>query len=168
MKYAIIIPDGCADEPQVELGGKTPLAAAAIPVMDALAKRGLELVEGVDGKPGQVKFVPPNWINTYRHWMENIQDWCISRQLWWGHRIPAWYDAAGTAYVGRSEEEVRAKHGLGGVAGYDLAETDDADPARVAVVQDVTAAYLRSVLDADGRAWADARRSLTIGRIDSK
>ena len=61
-----------------------------------------------------------------------------------------------------------AKHGLGGVAGYDLAETDDADPARVAVVQDVTAAYLRSVLDADGRAWADAQRSLTIGRIDSK
>ena len=61
-----------------------------------------------------------------------------------------------------------AKHALGGVAGYDLAETDDADPARVAVVQDVTAAYLRSVLDADGRAWVDAQRSLTIGRIDSK
>jgi predicted dienelactone hydrolase len=61
-----------------------------------------------------------------------------------------------------------AKHGLGGVAGYDLAETDDADAARVAVVQDMTAAYLRSVLDADGRAWADAQRSLTIGRIDSK
>jgi predicted dienelactone hydrolase len=61
-----------------------------------------------------------------------------------------------------------AKHGLGGVAGYDLAETDDADPARVAVVQDVTAAYLRGVLDADDRAWADAQRSLTIGRIESK
>jgi len=76
--------------------------------MDALARRGLELVEN-----GDVRFVPPNWINTYRHWMQNIQDWCISRQLWWGHRIPAWYDAAGKAYVGRSEEEVRAKHGLG-------------------------------------------------------
>lgn len=61
-----------------------------------------------------------------------------------------------------------AKHGLGGVAGYDLAETDDADPARLAVVQELTAAYLRSALDGDGRAWADAQRSLTIGRIDSK
>src|SRR5690606_14003138 len=62
--------------------------------MDALARRGLELVES-----GKVKFVPPNWINTYRHWMENIQDWCISRQLWWGHRIPAWFDAEGKCYV---------------------------------------------------------------------
>ncbi|WP_066093749.1 valine--tRNA ligase [Xanthomonas massiliensis] len=76
--------------------------------MDGLARRGLELVES-----GQVKFVPPNWINTYRHWMENIQDWCISRQLWWGHRIPAWYDEAGNVYVGRSEDEVRRRHGLG-------------------------------------------------------
>ncbi|WP_426683315.1 valine--tRNA ligase [Xanthomonas translucens pv. undulosa] len=76
--------------------------------MDALAKRGLELVES-----GQITFVPPNWINTYRHWMENIQDWCISRQLWWGHRIPAWFDDAGTCYVGRDEAEARAKHGLG-------------------------------------------------------
>ncbi|QJD66600.1 valine--tRNA ligase [Xanthomonas campestris pv. badrii] len=76
--------------------------------MDALAKRGLELVES-----GQIRFVPPNWINTYRHWMENIQDWCISRQLWWGHRIPAWFDAAGKYYVGHDEAEVRAKHGLG-------------------------------------------------------
>jgi valyl-tRNA synthetase len=70
--------------------------------MDSLAKRGLELVEN-----GSVKFVPPNWINTYRHWMENIQDWCISRQLWWGHRIPAWYDEAGNLYVGRNEAEAR-------------------------------------------------------------
>ena len=76
--------------------------------MDGLARRGMQLVEG-----GEVKFVPPNWINTYRHWMENIQDWCISRQLWWGHRIPAWYDEAGNIYVGRDEAEVRAKHGLG-------------------------------------------------------
>ena len=76
--------------------------------MDGLARRGMELVER-----GEVKFVPPNWINTYRHWMENIQDWCISRQLWWGHRIPAWYDEAGNIYVGRDEAGVRAKHGLG-------------------------------------------------------
>ncbi|MFT4257024.1 MAG: valine--tRNA ligase [Pseudoxanthomonas sp.] len=72
--------------------------------MDGLAKRGLELVEN-----GDVRFVPPNWINTYRHWMENIQDWCISRQLWWGHRIPAWFDEAGNVYVGRDEAEARAK-----------------------------------------------------------
>ena len=75
--------------------------------MDGLARRGLELVES-----GEVKFVPPNWINTYRHWMENIQDWCISRQLWWGHRIPAWFDAEGNCHVGRSEAEVRARLGL--------------------------------------------------------
>jgi valyl-tRNA synthetase len=74
--------------------------------MDGFARRGMELVEN-----GSVKFVPPNWINTYRHWMENIQDWCISRQLWWGHRIPAWYDDAGNVHVGRDEAEVRAKVG---------------------------------------------------------
>jgi valyl-tRNA synthetase len=73
--------------------------------MDALAKRGLALVEGGDGAPDKIDFVPPNWINTYRHWLENIQDWTISRQLWWGHRIPAWFDEAGNVYVARSEEE---------------------------------------------------------------
>lgn len=76
--------------------------------MDALAKRGLELVEN-----GSIQFVPANWINTYRHWMENIQDWCISRQLWWGHRIPAWFDEAGTCHVGRDEADARARAGLG-------------------------------------------------------
>ncbi|WP_297832878.1 valine--tRNA ligase [Thermomonas sp.] len=76
--------------------------------MDTLGARGLELVEN-----GSVRFVPPNWVNTYRHWMENLQDWCISRQLWWGHRIPAWFDEAGRIYVGRDEAEVRAAHGLG-------------------------------------------------------
>ncbi|MNM42532.1 Valine--tRNA ligase [compost metagenome] len=75
--------------------------------MDGLAKRGLELVEN-----GSIKFVPPNWINTYRHWMENIQDWCISRQLWWGHRIPAWFDEAGNCYVGHDEADARAKNGV--------------------------------------------------------
>jgi valyl-tRNA synthetase len=73
--------------------------------MDELGKLGLDAVES-----GEVEFVPGNWINTYRHWMENLQDWCISRQLWWGHRIPAWYDENGNIYVGRSEEEVREKH----------------------------------------------------------
>jgi valyl-tRNA synthetase len=86
--------------------------------MDQLGRRGLELVEN-----GSVRFVPGNWINTYRHWMENIQDWCISRQLWWGHRIPAWYDDAGRVYVGRSEDEVRTRHGLGADLG--LRRDDD-------------------------------------------
>ncbi|WP_313400907.1 valine--tRNA ligase [Stenotrophomonas sp.] len=86
--------------------------------MDGLAKRGLELVEN-----GSIKFVPGNWINTYRHWMENIQDWCISRQLWWGHRIPAWFDEAGNCYVGRNEADARAKAGLGA----DVVLTQDSD-----------------------------------------
>jgi len=62
---------------------------------------------------GDIKFVPDNWKNTYFEWMRNIQDWCISRQIWWGHRIPAWYDEQGDVYVGRSEAEIREKHGLG-------------------------------------------------------
>lgn len=57
----------------------------------------------------EVSFVPENWVNTYNHWMENIQDWTISRQLWWGHQIPAWYDADGKVYVARSEEEAQAQ-----------------------------------------------------------
>ncbi len=73
--------------------------------MDELGKLGLEAVES-----GKVGFVPGNWINTYRHWMENLKDWCISRQLWWGHRIPAWYDENGRVHVGRTEAEVRQQH----------------------------------------------------------
>ncbi len=61
---------------------------------------------------GQIKFVPENWTKTYFEWMNNIQDWCISRQLWWGHRIPAWYDDAGNIYVGESETVVRAHYKL--------------------------------------------------------
>jgi valyl-tRNA synthetase len=61
---------------------------------------------------GSIRFVPENWSRTYFEWMRNIKDWCISRQLWWGHRIPAWYDADGKVYVGRSEAEARAAHGL--------------------------------------------------------
>ena len=63
-------------------------------------------------KSGEIKFVPENWDKTYYQWMNNIQDWCISRQLWWGHRIPAWYDESGKIYVGRTEAEVREKHAL--------------------------------------------------------
>ncbi|RFF30294.1 valine--tRNA ligase [Wenzhouxiangella sediminis] len=75
--------------------------------MDELGKIGLDAVES-----GEVEFVPGNWINTYRHWMENLQDWCISRQLWWGHRIPAWYDEDGNVHVGRTEDEARANSDL--------------------------------------------------------
>jgi len=62
---------------------------------------------------GAIRFVPENWTKTYYNWLEDIQDWCISRQLWWGHRIPAWYDDNGEVYVGSDEAEVRARHGLG-------------------------------------------------------
>ena len=68
--------------------------------MEGLAKRGLEAVAS-----GEVKFYPEHWTTTYNHWLENIQDWCISRQLWWGHQIPAWYGDDGKVYVGRSVEE---------------------------------------------------------------
>ena len=62
---------------------------------------------------GRIQFIPENWDKTYFEWMRNIEDWCISRQIWWGHRIPAWYDADGTIYVGHSEAEVREKNKLG-------------------------------------------------------
>jgi valyl-tRNA synthetase len=61
---------------------------------------------------GRTRFVPESWTKTYYEWMRNIKDWCVSRQLWWGHRIPAWYDDAGGIYVGRDEAEVRRKHSL--------------------------------------------------------
>jgi len=79
--------------------------------IEPLAKPAIEAVES-----GRIKFVPENWSKTYYDWMYNIQDWCISRQLWWGHRIPAWYDEDGNVYVGHSEEEVREKNGLGDIA----------------------------------------------------
>jgi len=73
----------------------------------ALAKPAIAAVES-----GAIQFVPRQWENTYFAWMREIQDWCISRQLWWGHRIPAWYDEAGNFYVGASEAEVRADNTL--------------------------------------------------------
>ena len=74
--------------------------------MEGLAQAGLAAVA-----KGDVKFFPEHWASTYDHWLGNIQDWCISRQLWWGHQIPAWYDEAGKIYVARSEEEARRKAG---------------------------------------------------------
>ncbi len=76
--------------------------------VEPLAAEAIKAVED-----GRIKFVPENWAKTYYEWMRNIQDWCISRQIWWGHRIPAWYDAKGDTYVGRSEAEIRRKHSLG-------------------------------------------------------
>ncbi|MFT6419921.1 MAG: valyl-tRNA synthetase [Porticoccus sp.] len=73
-----------------------------------LAEKAIDAVEG-----GSIQFVPKQYENMYFSWMRDIQDWCISRQLWWGHRIPAWYDDQGNVYVGRSEEDVRERHNLG-------------------------------------------------------
>lgn len=75
--------------------------------VESLAKPAIEAVES-----GEIKFVPENWNKTYFQWMNNIQDWCISRQLWWGHRIPAWFDDQGKIYVGKDENDVRTKHKL--------------------------------------------------------
>ncbi|MDO8418498.1 MAG: valine--tRNA ligase, partial [Rubrivivax sp.] len=66
---------------------------------------------------GQVRFVPDQWVNTYNHWMNNIQDWCISRQLWWGHQIPAWYGTGGELFVARSEGEARQRATAAGYGG---------------------------------------------------
>ena len=76
--------------------------------VESLAKPAIEAVEN-----GDIQFVPKNYENMYFSWMRDLQDWCISRQLWWGHRIPAWYDADGNVYVGRDEDEVRREHNLG-------------------------------------------------------
>ncbi|TBV05913.1 valine--tRNA ligase [Phytopseudomonas dryadis] len=73
-----------------------------------LAEKAIAAVES-----GEIQFVPKQYENMYFSWMRDIQDWCISRQLWWGHRIPAWYDQAGNVFVGRDEAEVRARHNLG-------------------------------------------------------
>ena len=83
-----------------------------------LGKEALEAVED-----GRIKFVPAQYTNMYYSWMRDLQDWCISRQLWWGHRIPAWYDEQGKVYVARNEEEARSKYNLGA----DVTLTQDPD-----------------------------------------
>ena len=80
--------------------------------MDGFAKRGLAAVAN-----GDVKFFPQHWTTTYNQWLENIQDWCISRQLWWGHQIPAWYDDRGNIYVGHSEDEAKKQASAKGYRG---------------------------------------------------
>ncbi|MBI5275511.1 MAG: valine--tRNA ligase [Burkholderiales bacterium] len=74
------------------------------PTGKSIAQKAIDAVAS-----GEVRFVPENWVNTYNQWMDNIQDWCISRQLWWGHQIPAWYDEAGNVYVARDEAEAQAQ-----------------------------------------------------------
>ena len=74
---------------------------------EPLAQPAIQAVED-----GRIRFVPENWDKTYFEWMRNIEDWCISRQIWWGHRIPAWYDDEGNVYVARSEEEAREQYGI--------------------------------------------------------
>jgi valyl-tRNA synthetase len=74
----------------------------------SIAEKTLEVVN-----TGEIQFVPEHWIATYRHWINNIQDWCISRQLWWGHQIPAWYDDAGNCYVARTDADAQAQAGAG-------------------------------------------------------
>lgn len=96
----------------------------------SIAGRALEVVDN-----GDVKFIPENWTSTYRHWLENIQDWCISRQLWWGHQIPAWYKADangqpihdGTVFVGRSEEDAKAQAAKAGWSGAIVRDPDVLD-----------------------------------------
>lgn len=96
--------NGAYAEPESEFKGKT------------LTEKCIHAVES-----GQVRFIPENWVNTYNQWMNNIQDWCISRQLWWGHQIPAWYDQHGQVYVARNEAEALAQ------AGADAVLTRDED-----------------------------------------
>ncbi len=74
------------------------------PTGKSIAQKAIDAVQS-----GQVRFVPENWVNTYNQWMNHIQDWCISRQLWWGHQIPAWYDEDGRVHVARSEAEAQAQ-----------------------------------------------------------
>jgi valyl-tRNA synthetase len=102
-KHRLMIPrgdrSGAVLEPYLTDQWYVQIAPLALPAINAV-------------ESGRTRFVPENWAKTYYEWMLNIKDWCVSRQLWWGHRIPAWYDADGRHYVGRSEEEVRAKHKL--------------------------------------------------------
>jgi valyl-tRNA synthetase len=85
-----------------------------------LAEPAIEAVED-----GRIRFIPENWAKTYFEWMRNIEDWCISRQLWWGHRIPAWYDDQGREYVGRDQDEARNKYGSRPPPGSALIQEED-------------------------------------------
>ena len=113
-KHKLMVPrgdrSGAVIEPYLTDQWYVKIAPLAAPAIEAV-------------RNGSIRFVPENWSRTYFEWMRNIKDWCISRQLWWGHRIPAWYDESGKVFVGRSESEVRARHGL--APGTALRQDDD-------------------------------------------
>ena len=88
----------------VGLSKPAPALAGSSAAGKSIAQKAIDAVQS-----GEVKFVPENWVNTYNQWMNNIQDWCISRQLWWGHQIPAWYDEDGQVIVARNEAEAQAQ-----------------------------------------------------------
>jgi valyl-tRNA synthetase len=103
-KHRLVVPrgdrSGAVLEPYLTDQWYVKIAPLAAPALAAV-------------ESGRTRFVPENYSKIYYEWMRNIRDWCVSRQLWWGHRIPAWYDADGNVYVGRSETEVRARHKIG-------------------------------------------------------
>ncbi|MGH8201286.1 MAG: valine--tRNA ligase, partial [Steroidobacteraceae bacterium] len=103
-KHKLVVPrgdrSGAVLEPYLTDQWYVRIAPLAAPAIAAVAS-------------GTTRFVPESWAKTYFEWMRNIKDWCVSRQLWWGHRIPAWYDAEGNIYVARSEAEARSRHHLG-------------------------------------------------------
>lgn len=109
-RSGVVIEPYLTDQWFVDLSSDKGMAKLTQPALDAV-------------RDGRIKFVPDNWKNTYYNWMENLQDWCISRQLWWGHRIPAWYDADGNVYVAENEAAARAKYQLPA----DLPLTQDED-----------------------------------------
>ena len=111
MNKAPTLPTACGSLPPEGAGpGLGRPGAGSDPALDtrSIAEKAIDAVAS-----GQVRFVPENWVNTYNQWMNNIQDWCISRQLWWGHQIPAWYDEQGQVYVARTEAEAQVLAGAG-------------------------------------------------------
>jgi valyl-tRNA synthetase len=113
-RHRLVVPrgdrSGAVLEPYLTDQWFVKIAALAAPAIAAVEQ-------------GRTRFVPENWARTYFEWMRNIKDWCVSRQLWWGHRIPAWYDGDGNIYVGRDEAEVRARHRVS--AGLALRQDED-------------------------------------------
>ncbi|HEX6734904.1 MAG TPA: valine--tRNA ligase, partial [Azonexus sp.] len=115
----------------------------------SITEKALEVVHS-----GEIKFYPENWVNTYNQWLNNIQDWCISRQLWWGHQIPAWYGDNGETFVAHSEEEARAEAAKQGYAGALKRDEDVLD------TWFSSALWPFSTLDWTGDAAADAANPL--------
>ena len=109
-RSGVVIEPYLTDQWFVDLSSDKGMAKLTQPALDAV-------------RDGRIKFVPDNWKNTYYNWMENLQDWCISRQLWWGHRIPAWYDTDGKVYVAENEAAVREKYRL--AAEHPLTQDED-------------------------------------------